>query len=408
MDPFEEFDHILHEMLTRLYDPVYRPPELLWRTLRVSRESGLAALREAILEGIEELKPSPQVPLTARSWRIYSMLHHRYVEGLPQEVTAEKLGITARHLRRSFAEAIHALSMALWEKSGGTLPDAERELPEHGAMTQSPAHAESEVSWQEQLLRELEALQDIAVTAVTNVAETIGGVERLALYLTNQGETDLLVDPVPQSLMAAVHPSALRHILISIVNQLATQMAGGEIRVSAGAADGEVLIHLHAKPVRPAAFQDLEPVAEMLSSSYIATSVNRSGGAAHIVLKLLQVDRRVLVVDDNLDMAHLYGRYLTGTRYHLHHVDRGEKIFAAIELHKPHLIVLDVMLPDIDGWDVLSRLRENPDTRRLPVVICSVMPEKQLAEALGARYFLAKPVQRHEFIAALETVLPAA
>jgi CheY-like chemotaxis protein len=408
MDSFEEFDHLLHEMLTHLYDPVYRPPELLWRTLLVSREGGLAALRDAILAGIEDLKPSPQVPLTARSWRVYNMLRYRYVEGLPQEVTAEKLGITARHLRRSFAEAIYALSMTLWEKSGGTLPDTENEIPDHETLERAPGDVGSATSWQEQLLRELEALQDTAATAVTNVAETIGGVQRLAHYFTDRREIELAADPVPSNLMAAVHPSALRHILISIVNQLARQMQGGEIRIGVSAAKGEVLIHVHAEPLLDAAFEEVEPVAEVLSSAYIATDISRSGDAVQIVLRLLQVDRRILVVDDNLDMAHLYRRYVTGTRYHLHHVDRGEKAFAAIDLHQPDLIILDVMLPDIDGWDLLSRLRENPDTRRLPVVICSVMPEKQLAQALGARYFLAKPVQRHEFIDALDAVLPAA
>ncbi len=63
--------------------------------------------------------------MTARSWRVYGMLRYRYVEGLSQEATAEKLAITARHLRRSYAEAIHALGLALWEKQAGpgyTLP----------------------------------------------------------------------------------------------------------------------------------------------------------------------------------------------------------------------------------------------------------------------------------------------
>ena len=66
------------------------------------------------------------------------------------------------------------------------------------------------------------------------------------------------------------------------------------------------------------------------------------------------------------------------------------------------------MLPDIDGWDLLTRLHENPDTRPLPVLICSVMREKELARALGARYFLSKPVQRQDFIVALDTVLKPA
>ena len=119
IEPFAGFEHSLQEMLSHLYDPAWRPPDLLWQTLHVPRDAGLPALRAAILAAIEELKPPAEAPLTARSWRVYGMLRYRYVEGLSQEATAEKLAITARHLRRSYAEAIHALSLVLWEKQAG-------------------------------------------------------------------------------------------------------------------------------------------------------------------------------------------------------------------------------------------------------------------------------------------------
>jgi CheY-like chemotaxis protein len=139
----------------------------------------------------------------------------------------------------------------------------------------------------------------------------------------------------------------------------------------------------------------------------IATELNLRGSSFELTLGLLQVDRRVLVVDDNPDMAHLYRRYLGGTRYSLQHVNLGASAQEAIELYHPDVVVLDVMLPDIDGWELLTRLHEHPTTRTLPVIICSVMPERQLALALGARYFLAKPVTRAAFIAALDAVSAA-
>ena len=84
---------------------------MLWQTLHVAREDGLPALRDAIVAAIEELQPPPQAPSTARTWRVYGMLRYRYVVGLSQEATADKLAITTRHLRRSYAEAVHALSV---------------------------------------------------------------------------------------------------------------------------------------------------------------------------------------------------------------------------------------------------------------------------------------------------------
>lgn len=406
MEPFEVFEQNLHEVLNHLYDPVYRPPEPLWQALNIDRDRGLPALRDAVLAGIEDLKPTAQVPLTARSWRIYGMLRYRYVDGLPQETTAEKLGITARHLRRNFAEAIHALSMVLWEKTNGTLPESFT-TQHHGpdAHLATPRTPETDVTWHEQLVRELEALEETAGGAVSNVAETLTSVIRLATHLTRERDISLHADPVSSRLMAAIHPSALRHILISIIDQLARQMTSGAIRLSASQSEGEVRICVTGAPMTATAFGDFEPIGTMLSSFDITLSASLQKSDLQISMTLLQVDRCVLVVDDNMDMAHLYRRYLAGTRYYLQHVDRGEKTFEAVELYQPDLVVLDVMLPDVDGWDLLTRLHENQDTRRLPVLICSVMREEELAQALGASYFLAKPVQRQDFIQALDAIL---
>ena len=238
-------------------------------------------------------------------------------------------------------------------------------------------------------------------------AETIGSVLHLATHLTRQRGVSLLAEPVSPRLMAAIHPSVLRQVLISVIDQLAKQMGAGEIRISAAPIDDKVHICLSGAPLS-AALNNLEPISELLSSFNIAVQVQRLENSFQITLALLLVDRCVLVVDDNPDMVHLYRRYLAGTRYYAQSVNRGEKSFEAIELYHPDVMVLDVMLPDIDGWDLLTRLQENPVTRPLPVVICSVMHEKELALALGARYILAKPVQRKDFILALDAVLQPA
>lgn len=409
METFAEFEQNLLEMLNHLYDPVYRPPESLWKALQVQRENGLQALRDAILTGIADLKPAEQVPLSARSWRVYGMLRYRYVEALSQEATAEKLGITARHLRRTHAEAIHALSLLLWEKTGGPM---QARADQEGASAQAAAgkgpgehDPGAEVSWHEQLMRELEALEETAAGTVSNLADTFNSVVRLASHLTKQQGISLRAEPISPRLMAAIHPSVLRQILISVIDQLAKKMEPGEILLNARPLDGQVQIELSGGPLMGPAFQNFEAIRELLSSFNIAVQVSLLDSRFEVTMELLQVDRCVLVVDDNPDMAHLYRRYLAGTRYYLQHVNRGEKTFEAIDQYHPDLVVLDVMLPDIDGWDLLTRLHENPETRPLPVLICSVMREKELAHALGARYFLSKPVQRQDFIQALNTIL---
>jgi CheY-like chemotaxis protein len=69
------------------------------------------------------------------------------------------------------------------------------------------------------------------------------------------------------------------------------------------------------------------------------------------------------------------------------------------------VIVLDIMLPDVDGWELLSNLRERPLTRGIPVIVCSVIRESDLAQALGAAVFLPKPLNHRHFVEALDQAL---
>ena len=116
----------------------------------------------------------------------------------------------------------------------------------------------------------------------------------------------------------------------------------------------------------------------------------------------------MLVVDDNEDMARLYRGATVGTRYHIAHIAQGRDLAAALEAVAPDVIVLDVMLPDIDGWRLLMRLHEDPVSRAIPVIVCSVVREEDLALSLGAVRYLPKPVRPREFIQALDQVFPQA
>jgi DNA-binding response OmpR family regulator len=137
--------------------------------------------------------------------------------------------------------------------------------------------------------------------------------------------------------------------------------------------------------------------------------ISAEGNCVSFLVKLPSTDYvTVLVVDDNLDLVHFYRRYVTGTRYRIVHVAKGQQVFKTLEEFPSDIIVLDVMLPDIDGWELLAHLREHTVTRSIPVVVCSVVRERELALALGAALYLPKPVRRRQFILALDEVLSQA
>jgi CheY-like chemotaxis protein len=69
---------------------------------------------------------------------------------------------------------------------------------------------------------------------------------------------------------------------------------------------------------------------------------------------------------------------------------------------QPAVILLDVMMHNVDGWQILSELRHMPATTAIPVVICTILPVEELALSLGANAFLQKPVTRHLFLKTLD------
>jgi CheY-like chemotaxis protein len=111
---------------------------------------------------------------------------------------------------------------------------------------------------------------------------------------------------------------------------------------------------------------------------------------------------KVLIVEDNADALQLYRRYLSDSPYRMLAATDGARALESAEAERPAAIVLDVMMPSQDGWEILQLLKANPDTRAIPVVICSVLRERELALALGAIEFLVKPVSRDELLLALE------
>ena len=101
----------------------------------------------------------------------------------------------------------------------------------------------------------------------------------------------------------------------------------------------------------------------------------------------------------------LLRRYVSGTRYTLiEATDPGQAERLAQEL-QPDVIVLDVMIPEVDGWELLGRLQTYPATQHIPIIVCTILVQKELALALGAAAYLRKPVSRNDFLTALDRVL---
>ncbi|WP_406037011.1 response regulator transcription factor [Micromonospora sp. NBC_00898] len=116
--------------------------------------------------------------------------------------------------------------------------------------------------------------------------------------------------------------------------------------------------------------------------------------------------QRVLVVDDDRTVSDVVCRYLEHAGYQVDHVGDGAAALAAVARHTPHLVVLDLMLPVLNGLEVCRRLRERPDG--VPIVMLTARGDEAdriLGLQLGADDYLSKPFSPRELVLRVRSVL---
>jgi diguanylate cyclase (GGDEF)-like protein/PAS domain S-box-containing protein len=110
----------------------------------------------------------------------------------------------------------------------------------------------------------------------------------------------------------------------------------------------------------------------------------------------------ILVVEDDNATAELLTLHLSQAGYKVAHAYNGEEAIEKALTMRPFAITLDVMLPKKDGWEVLQTLKCDPGTADIPVIIHSVIDNKELAFALGATDYLIKPLEKEALLAKLD------
>ena len=106
------------------------------------------------------------------------------------------------------------------------------------------------------------------------------------------------------------------------------------------------------------------------------------------------MSRRILVVDDDPRLLHVVSMYLSIEGYDVDTAPNGEEGLQHLEAQRPDLVILDVMMPGIDGLEACRRIKSNPETRLIPVVLFTALSRTDDVEsgrAAGANRFINKP-----------------
>jgi CheY-like chemotaxis protein len=396
------FARAVQRALVNLYEPgKLRASPLVGLLCLQHDQNPAAALQRVLLAAIEALKPAADVPPEARAWRSYRVLFHRFTEQCTQVEVARTLGFSERQLRREEQQAVRVLAEYLWRRYGVEFRALEADATS-GLETSS---REQELAWLGKSLPPGTAVLSDVIAAVLRLVSALA--EDLGVRLEATLPTQLLP--------AAMEPAALRQALLNALTPAIRAASHGTVRISAQGDGCEItiLVRVQRHPAHGTALsQDdvecLEMARDLLTLGGGALVVSLERAFTVTITLPAAGQATVLVIDDNVDTLQLFQRYLSGTPYHFYGARDPEKaISLAADVH-PRIIVLDLMLPGLDGWEVLGRLRVRPETRDIPIVVCSILPQEQLALALGAAAFIRKPVSRATLLAILDRLAGSA
>ncbi len=385
----EMLEKELQNALLHLHDPDYEAPGDLCRLLNCDPSDAGLAVQSRIIQTLKDLNAQPPDPDDSYARQLYDFLYRRYILQCTQEALAEQLNLSVSSVKRMQREAIHTLVRIFWEA----------QQPQQDRPPQS-------TEWSEQARRELATLHACDPHAISDVGIVVDNLAEIAAVIGDRYHFDLKIGYVQPGLTAAIHPNVLRQTLITALGQVAPHAGGAEMALYAGMENGQATLTLSCPMVKTPLPTGDEILAGVLAPETISIQAHLERNCLFLWFRLPAAGQStVLVVDDNPDMIRFYQRATEGTNFRIIHVAQGREVLAGIESFEPDVIVLDVMLPDIDGWDLLMQLRELPHARHIPIVVCSVVREDALALSLGASVAITKPVSPGNFIEALKKAL---
>jgi CheY-like chemotaxis protein len=390
MDVERDFVETVSETYQHLYDFVYLRNHPLAEHLpqkppNSSKERGWQ-FHNLLLDVIEALNPGANVPPYSREWRRHRLMVMRYIDGFDPQQVANELAISRRQYYREHAAAIEAAAVTLRQR-------LEVEMA-----------SESDDLLQEEVAR---------ITQHEHVAEigaVIEGVLPLLRGIMADHELEIEID-APETLPTVlVGHSLLRHVILGLLGYVVEQIQASTLRLSVEAANNQVVLVVSFErdmpEPNPATHERLEPLREMLRLNNATLESPHPTDALGWFKLILPAHYQatVLVVDDNEDMLALYERYLIPNHYRVFGAHDATNALVLARAQQPSVIMLDLMMPGQDGWEILRSLNIQPETQQIPVVVCSVLKQRELALALGAVGFLEKPITEASLLAAVRAV----
>ena len=400
----------VHEALSHLYDN-----DLLGQSLLASRFPGLAdlplgkradRLRALLLEAIEVLRPSRRCAFGSLESRHYDVLCLRYVEDMPATRMAEELSLGRRQVHRDLLEAEFRLAEVL---AARIRADELKQQPRQAASGRAPEPTRGPggtVRANDPLSDELMVLR--SQPAVVDMLALLRSALKLLAPLAERTGANIEAPVETGAIYVTADPAILRQLIIQLIG-FAIQLAPhGQVPIDLQQSSDGTSLTIGFPALDGAQLASLKEAQRIALSQRIQCEIAKSANGKTAVHLHFQGSSPflVLVVEDNPGAVELYRRYLEGSGWRVHSTSDPRLASALARSHQPDAIILDIMMPGLDGWSVIESLSSSPATAAIPILICSVVQDIHLGEALGVKAYLKKPVARGELLAALNQCLP--
>jgi CheY-like chemotaxis protein len=405
--PYEGFMEQVRDAYEHLYDLVYLRSHPLVECLLIDAKQGRHErawqFHELLINALDELDPGPQAPVMSKEWRRHRLMVFRFIDGLDPQAVADQLAISLRQYYREFDASIAAISSVLWDLyMDCTAKDAS-----------SPVSAEDRETDHLQLLR-LEAARASVAERRTHLGQVVGDITSLLAERLTEHQVHVFT-ALPAGLpIVTVAQSIVRQLLMAVIGFMAERARDATLRLSARSESDTVELALELTPAPPAELWQVE-VQERIDSFREMAALGGGGvtprqadnGVGFDIALPCGGDRVILVVDDSEDTLDLISRMLSPYGYVVERATTAAQAIEAAARVQPIAVLVDLMMPGQDGWDLLRALSQRDDTRRLPVIVCSVLQQRELALALGATAYITKPVNSVALVSLLRDIASA-
>jgi CheY-like chemotaxis protein len=115
--------------------------------------------------------------------------------------------------------------------------------------------------------------------------------------------------------------------------------------------------------------------------------------------------KRILCIDDEREVVNLYKRYLSAHNYQVIPLIDPEKAVGTAARLQPMVITLDIAMPALDGWQILQALKSDSATKHIPVIICSIIDEREKGLRSGADAYLLKPILEDDLVDSIQKIV---